>query len=223
MKTLTIKIYYGGLGDHLLHSHLPKLAKQKFEYDKVFISNYSNYNNPNTKMLVWEYNPFIDGFNNEDHDYPKFGSVPPGANILDGVSMFYGLDDGERYREPEIYYRPRIIPEMLNAVVFEPNHSNAYGIPTIEQYEEYFKMNNINITHQMKLLHGSTKSIRTEITPSGLEELCDVIYSCKLLYCFTSGIATLSAALCKPTTVLFVDGINLMFHHSKLHTYIKVI
>lgn len=222
MKTLTIKIYYGGLGDHLLHSHLPRIAKQKFGYDKVFISNKSNYNNPNTKRLVWEYNPFVDGFNDEDHDYPKFGSVPSGANILDGVSMFYGLDDGERMVEPEVYYKPKFIQEFQNAVIFEPNHSNAYGIPTLEQAEKYFRVNGINITHQMKWLCKFNTPTMPEISTCGLEEFCDVITSCKEFYCFTSGGATLASALGKSATVMYIDGINPMFHHSKLHKYVKV-
>lgn len=214
---LTIKIYYGGLGDHLLHSHLPKIAKEKFGYDKVFISNKSNYNNPNTKRLVWEYNPYIDGFNDNDHGYPTFGGVVEGKNILDAVADFYGLSTDLRYIEPEVYYKPKLIPELKDAIIFEPNHGNNYGIPTYEQTMDYLK--DKNITHEMK--HPTNKSTNIIIAPTQ-EELCDVIYSCKEFYCYTSGVATLSAALGKPITVLYIKGINPMFHHSKLHKYVEL-
>ncbi len=52
MKELLIKIRWGGLGDHLFHSHLPRLAKEVYGYDKVWVSQRSNYNHPNTKRLV---------------------------------------------------------------------------------------------------------------------------------------------------------------------------
>jgi len=60
------------------------------------------------------------------------------------------------------------------------------------------------------------------LTAFGLEQLCDFIYSCKEFYCFTSGVATLAAALGKPATVLYVEGINPMFHHSKLHSFVRL-
>lgn len=223
MKELIIKVFYNGLGDHLLHSHLPRLAKQKWGYNRVFISNHSNYSNPSIKRIVWEMNPFVDGFSDGDHDYPTFGSVPPGANILDAVSMFYELDDGERFREPEVYYKSKTMQSIRECVVFEPNHNNAYGIPTPEQTEAYFAKQGIIITHQMKPLHGkSSPGCRPELTAHSLEDFCDVIHSCRAFYCYTSGAATLAAALGKPVTVLFVEGINPMFHHSKLHSYVKL-
>lgn len=217
MKELTIKIFYGGLGDHLLHSPLPRIAKQIHGFDKVFISNLSNYNNPVTKKLVWENNPFVDGFNNEDSDYPKFGSIPNDKNILDVVADFFKLSSDARFLEPEIYYKPKVLSKYQNAIIFEPNHSNAYGIPSIKQIKSYFV--NIGLTHQMKSLKGHYPQLAEMLITKSLNHFCDIICSCKEFYCFTSGAATLAAALSKPTTVLFVDGINPMFHHSKLHTY----
>ncbi|GAF92297.1 unnamed protein product, partial [marine sediment metagenome] len=55
-----------------------------------------------------------------------------------------------------------------------------------------------------------------------LEDFCDVIASCKAFFCFTSGCATLAAALGKPSTVLYIYGGFPMFHHSKLHTYTRI-
>lgn len=222
MEKLVLKIKWGGLGDHLLYSPLPRIAKEEYDYDKVFISNHSAYNNPNTKRLVWEYNPYVDGYSDEDGPYPQFGSVPEGKNLLDGVADFFGFGDGlERFREPEIYYKPKFIPEFKDAVIFEPNHTSTKGIPHSNLVRKYLQ--DKDITHQMKLLYsGDSIHGLKIIDASELEYFCDIIHSCKTFYCFTSGVATLTAALRKPTTVMFVDGMLPMFHHSKLHTYIRL-
>ncbi len=222
MERLVLKIKYGGLGDHLLYSPLPRIAKEEYNYDEVCISNYSVYNNPNTKRLVWDLNPFVDGYVDEDGPYPQFGSVPEGKNLLDGVADFFGLGDGsERFREPELYYESKLIPELKNAVIFEPNHSNNKGIPSRTAVRLYLQ--NKGITHQMKLLHEGSNVTQVKIIDAPeLEHFCDIIHSCKAFYCFTSGCATLSAALGKSTTILYTDGILPMFHHSKLHTYVRL-
>jgi hypothetical protein len=224
MKTLTLKMQWGSLGDHLLHSPIPRLAKEVHGYDRVLISNLSNFYSPQTKQFVWGRNPYIDGFNDEDHEHPTFTILPEGMNILDAVVDFYGLpDDGLRFREPEIYYTPKEIPELYDAVIFEPNHNSPHGIPTTVQTEEYFEANNIEITYDMKPLNGNRfASGRPMIEAETLEILSDVIHSCKAFYCYTSGVATLAAALGKPCTVLYVDGISSRFHHSKLHNYVRL-
>lgn len=229
-KGLVIKIKWGALGDHLCYSPIPRIAKETFGYDKVYISNFSDYINPNTKRLVWELNPFVDGFVDVDKPHPTFSEVPKGWNILDTLLGFCGLpDDGIRFREPEIYYKPKILPKYSNAVIFEQNHGNEYGIPSRESVEKYFASLNEPITHQMVELKGTRNhdaSMKFDGMPhfraTSLEHFCDIIVSCKAFYCFTSGVMALSAALGKPTTVMYTDGILPMFHHSRLHTYVKV-
>ena len=71
-KILIIEIRKGGLGDHLFYSHLPRIAKQTKAFDKVYISNHSFFRHPDYKNLVWELNPFIDGFTNN-----KFSRIVP--------------------------------------------------------------------------------------------------------------------------------------------------
>lgn len=61
-KILIIEIPYLGLGDHLFHSHIPRIAKKIGKYDKVYISEFSHHRNPDNKRIVWELNPFVDGF-----------------------------------------------------------------------------------------------------------------------------------------------------------------
>jgi len=223
MKIFILKIKYSGLGDHLLCSHLPRIAKQFCDYDEVYVSNHSPYRNFQTKELVWEMNPFVDGFCDEDRKWLQVGSVTKEMNILDKVMLFHGLDDGIRFHEPEIYYKPKKISKLGESVIFEPNHRNKYGIPSLKLVEKYFAENIVKWTHQMKPLYGNSPIEGLPIIDANrLKSFCDVIHSCKAFFCFTSGAATLSAGLGKPTTVLYVDGINPRFHHSKLHNYIRL-
>jgi hypothetical protein len=224
MKELVLKVFWGGLGDHLLYSPIPRLAKRVHEYDKVWISNHSTYRNPETKKLVWERNPFVDGFTDKDSDYPKFAEVPNGFNILDRIAMFYGLsDDGLRFREPEIYYSPKQIDALKDTVIWDPNSINQTGKPSKQQVDRYFTRDKITITHQMRILREDALVLKDICALSAdLERLCDIIKSCHRFFCLTTGVATLAAALGVSATVLFVPGIKSMFHHSKLHTYVDI-
>jgi len=224
MKTLIIKNPWGGLGDHLFTSHLPRIAKESGAFDKVVVSNHSKYLNPETKHLVWELNPFFDGFTNEDVIHAQFGEVPDGKNLLDALSDFYGVPDtGIRFQEPEIYYKPELIPELKDVVILDCNSFSGLGIPSRTTLKTYFKTNGIIVTHQMKSLFRDVQiEGLKEIRADSLEHLCDIIHSCKQFYGVITGSITLAAAIRKPSTVLFIDGALSMFRHSKLHSYIHL-
>lgn len=223
MKKLVLKIQYGGLGDHLLWSPIPRLAKENNGYDLVYISNFSDYRNPQTKKLVWEMNPYIDGFADEEAPTPNFGSVSEGMNILDTLMLFAGLvDDGIRFREPEIYYKPVFLPEYQNLVLYDPNYISNAGHPNSNMVEAYFRQNEIKVDLQFSPSFANSAIVNVpSLCVSDLFSLCDVLYSCKKFYCLTSGTATLCAAIGKPCTVLF-HTTNPMFHHSKRNTYVRL-
>lgn len=224
MKEFIIKIKWGGLGDHLLHSHLPRIAKQSGQYDKVYISNHSDYRSLEIKKFVWERNPFVDGFCNEDHSYPQFSEVEKGINILDKIMLSYDLDDDVRFHEAEIYYKPKVISSLKKAVIFDPNFITSVGHPSSKIVETYFERKNIVITHQMKLLGERNSLIKCdqEISSNSLEHFCDIINSCKDMYSFATGTVPLAEAINKSITVLFVKGALPMFYYSQLHKYVNI-
>lgn len=221
MKELIIKIKWGGLGDHLFHSPIPRAAKLQ-GYDKVYIAKQSDFIWVEVKRFVWENNPYVDGFKDEISPmYPTFGDVEEGMNILDKLILWWNLkDDGIRFREPEVYYQPKMREELRDTVLFDSNFKTPVGHPSPLQVKNYFHNNNINITHQMKPFYSDiyihTKNF---IFSKSLEDFCDILFSCKKIYCYTTGTATLAAALGKSVTVLHNGRCLPMFHHSKLHTY----
>jgi ADP-heptose:LPS heptosyltransferase/glycosyltransferase involved in cell wall biosynthesis/predicted O-methyltransferase YrrM len=218
-----IEVKHGGIGDHLFYSHLPRIAKQSGKYDKVYVSSRSQFRSEEYRKLIWELNPYVDGFCEDAADYPIFDSVEDGMNILDKIMLLRGLDDGKRFHEPELYLRCRPRFDLSEAVIYDPNFVSYVGDVSTEAIESFLRDNNIRITHQMKLWQRNyTLRDRGVMlhTPT-LLEFCRVVASCKRLLCLSSGTATLAAALGKAAIVFYGDGQKKMFHHSRLHKYVN--
>lgn len=226
-KTLTIEVAYDGLGDHLFHSHLPKIAKES-GYDKVYLSNLSPFVHPDYKKLVWEYNPYLDGFVDGPGIKVDIGrlvsKVNPETktNLLDEIMLEFGLDNGKRWNNPEIYYQPKFVEEY-HKVIYDPNFLSYIGLCTKEDAMTYFKKNNVRFDAVMKLRNGKhfyiPTGMETYIETPTLEDFCDLIHSCKELHCLTSGTATIAAGLGKNATVYFGKGQPEGYQHFKGHHY----
>ncbi|MBM3256554.1 MAG: glycosyltransferase family 2 protein [Candidatus Moranbacteria bacterium] len=228
--TFVIQVFYPGLGDHLFYSHLPRIAKN-LGLKKVLVSEHSELRSPEAKKLIWESNPYIDGFTREkSYRAPDFTKLSPKMNLLDKIMLDQGLDDGQRFHEPEVHYKPKKIKELEGKNIYDPNYIANAGAMNSKALERYLKKFRINMDYQMALRKGSNhipllrkvKELETTSKGSTLEKFCDVIGSCKRIYCLTTGTATLAAALGKPATVFYGKGVGLQFHHSKLHRYVKL-
>ncbi len=238
-RILVLEIRYGGLGDHLFYSHLPRLAKQLRKYDKVYISTRSEFRYPDIRSLLWETNPYIDGFVDEPgaHTtigilsyYAEFTRVRAGHNLMDEFMRFYGLDDGKRFHEPEVYFTPSVRPEYAGKVVYDPNYwTNAGEGITGEMVRAFFLREGARIDLQMALRrkHVEVAGAGQWLTLPDLRHFADLLYSCKKYYCFASGGATLSAALHKPATVFYYGGLRRqdwkrIYLHSRINRYVPL-
>ncbi len=222
MQTLILEIKNGGLGDHLFYSHLPRIAKETKAYSKVLISNHSICRNPEYTKLVWEMNPFIDGFTNEKGIFHLPKNLREGENLLDRIMLDYKLDDGLREHEPEIYFQPAINPALKDAIIYDPNFVSYTGdMSTGRLIEEWLGNRHITPTHQMKQLGKRYLGINgiREIKTDSLLDFCSLIVSCKRIYCLTTGTATLAAALNTPVTVFYGTGHLAKYRHSPMHEY----
>ena len=225
MKTLILSIQKGGLGDHLFYSHLPRIAKQYGGFNQVFISNDSIFRNPDTKKLVWELNPYLDGFTNDPGLFYFSEKIEEGENLLDHLMLAYGLDDNKRNHEPEIYYKPMLVESLIDKTIYDPNYISYTGdIKYKATIQNWFDQNNIKPNAQMKVLGERSISINCANTLStpDIFKFCDLLYSAKAIYCLSTGTGTLAAALQKPVTVLYGEGLQKAYRHSGLHSYISV-
>ncbi len=222
-RHFVIEVKHGGIGDHLFYSHLPRIAKQSSKYDKVYVSSRSQFRSEEYRKLIWESNPYVDGFCEDEADYPIFDSVEDGMNILDKIMLLRGLDDGKRFHEPELYLRCRPRFDLSQAVIYDPNFVSYVGDVSTEAIERFLRDNDIRITHQMKLWerHFALRDCGIELHTPTLLEFCRVVVSCRRLLCLSSGTASLAAALGKSAVVFYGDGQKKMFHHSALHRYVN--
>jgi hypothetical protein len=224
-KMLIIQRKYGGLGDHLFYSHIPRIAKETGVYDRVYVSNQSDFRNPETRSLVWEKNPYFDGFVDEPGWEPAIDldKTGPDLNFLDLIMLEYGLDDGKRWHDPEIYYQPKPVPGLHGKVLYDPNFVSIAGNDfNSRRVRRYFKKSGYRPDLEMAPWKKSVPAFPAtpKITSTSLEHFCDLISSCGQLVCLSSGTSHLAAALGKPATVLHAGTIHRAFFHSPKHEYV---
>jgi hypothetical protein len=225
MKTLVLEIKRGGLGDHLFYSHIPRIAKETKAFENVLISNRSIFRNQDYKKLIWEFNPFVDGFTDKEGISKFPGKIEKNENLLDRLMILYGLEDGNRFHEPEIYYQSIKNDALKEKTIYDPNYISYVGdLKNAKPIESWLEKNNIQIDYQMKVLSARNlpiANLHSFETPT-IFEFCSALVSCKRLFCLTTGTATLAAALNIPATVFHGNGQPSMYHHSNLHQYINV-
>ena len=214
-----IKVKYGGLGDHLFYSHLPRIAKKQ-GFARVLVSRRSDCRNPEYLKYIWEMNPYVDGFTDEDAPYPEGFTIPESMNLLDMIMLERGLDDGERWHEPEFYFKPDIDGSLEDLIVFDPNFISNAGEINTESLR--LLLNELGVLAVMaRRDRGFDVKLGREISTEGsFKRYCEVIASCRQFVCLVSGGATLSAALGKPATVIHGHGVGPMFLHSRRNQYI---
>lgn len=222
-KTLVMQIKWGGLGDHLFHSHIPRIAKETKMYDKVYLSELSDFRSIDYKRLIWDKNPYLDGYVKKGGWYPEIPYNFHGTNYLDMIMLGYGLDDGKRWHEPEIFYKPCIKSELINKNVYDPNFITNAGYFDVKNLKKYLIKNCISIDMQLTPVKTSVSLDNIPfIKPESLEDYCSIIVSCNNFFCLASGGATLAAALQKPSYIFYHSRVKEKFLHSNFHQYVFI-
>ena len=227
-NALVIEVSCGGLGDHLFFSHIPRIAKETKQYDKVYLSMVSPLRRDVHQDFIWKENPFVDGFVSIPGTIyrGKYDeSVLCQMNILDQIMLFYNLDDGARFHEPELYYKPKILEEYAGKVIFDPNFvTNLNDTHTLKSVTKYFEDNNIKVDMQFRPRNNCVplRGCDKYIDDKSFGEFCDILHSCKDIYCYATGTAVLSAALGKSSKVFYHDKIHKRFLFSKINKYIYI-
>jgi hypothetical protein len=240
-NTLVIEVpeLYDGLGDHLFFSHLPRLAKEKGKWTKILVSNQQTYKGVGTKDIVWEHNPYIDGFtdepgttaaNDELRNMMQIGQpMYPGRSLMDCIMMAYGLDDGKVDHLPEVYHPILDIPKLNDKIIFDGNWKHYAGM-THERVLEY--MADIKVDFQLPPLNPDIHGAHKEKLPfyglpdvpyidcPNIETYMDIIKSCKQFYCIMSGGTVLAPAVGKKAYVLTSRHTSDLWRFSNWNYYI---
>ena len=223
---------YDGLGDNLVFSHIPRIAKQSGKFKKVLVSNKNGYKGPGYAELVWGMNPYVDGFTDEPGTYStiqmnrvmdKWNNLLPGLNLMDSIMLLHNLDDGSRGNRPECHYTPNTIDELRDSVVIDTGSKTIdFSLIDQEKFRRFLDENGIRPDYVV----SSTRSIALpgvkEISPSSIQEWADVMYSAKNYVCINSGGYWLSASLGIRSTHIWIEGKNLPAWSYLDHKDIKV-
>ncbi|MGB3181577.1 MAG: hypothetical protein WBB45_09315 [Cyclobacteriaceae bacterium] len=241
-KDLVITPYYPGLGDLLMLSHIPRIAKESGQYKRVLVTLADTYRDDLYRHFIWETNPYVDGYCRDRNT--GCGTIEEKAtdlsieksrelNFLDAMMLGYGLDDNRRFHEPELYYQATLIPELKDAVVYDPNFMTDSRIDQTDFFlvKQYFIDNSIIPDYQLFMLSDLSEKEGYRSIPitrfgeflkaSSFRDYVNIIYSARRIYCLTTGTATLAAAMGKGASILL--GQNTTWcHHSRTNRHIDL-
>lgn len=226
---------YDGLGDNLVFSHIPRIAKETGAFKTVLVSTRNKYKGEGYAELVWGTNPYVDGFTDLPGTYSsiqmnrvleKWNNIHPSLNLMDSIMILHDLDNGTRGNKPECHYKSNEITMVKDAVVLDPN-SKTIELDLIDpdKLMGVLEKNNI-VPNYIIGTPTSTKSIDLSgievIRPSSIYEWADIICSAKEYVCFNSGGYWLSAALGVRAKHIWIEGKNLPAWSYLDHDDIKI-
>jgi len=196
---------WGGLGDNLQFTTLPKLYHDRGI--DFYISTHNVYRNNEIYDFVWKDNPYVRGIIDEP---PNVGACAPTSqtlvsdNIISSAEIRHGFSGRGRY--PEIYYKPKLIPELQEkSIVDLSGYTVMYrGIGSFyntsmlkEALEKHIPNNENTLAVRFANISIGTLSTPTlnSIEITSLKQYADIIYSCKAYYCLYSGGNIMASAI----------------------------
>jgi hypothetical protein len=205
------EVEFGGLGDHLFYSPLPRLLKELGLADEVYLSDRSPFRNPETFDLVWKSNPFLDGVTDEPPS--QFVSCPSNIQRVVNLEMAkHGIClDKEIY--PEIYAKIQLDKRYANDSYLDLNFISFAGAFTfLDKAYLARKLRDYVLVNPAAYLLPFTS--RKPVYTTSIFDYASLILSAQHFAALTSGGATLAAGLCKPCTVYYGYGHNPINRHS---------
>jgi len=202
-KKIVIYQEWGGLGDNLAHSTIPKLCK-KYGYD-CYLSKHNKFNNTETYELLFKDIPLID---EKNVSWINNYTVQKNKewNLLRSIQIGYGFDEAP-YSYPFINYTPKIKEELKDKTLVDL--SGAYYFNFFKQYftnENILKVYNKiisldkieNALQVEKNNYNGTKSVNIlneKFKINSLFDYCDALYSCKNFITLDSGQSNLASGI----------------------------
>jgi hypothetical protein len=201
---------WGGLGDNLQLSTIPEIAKS-LGYE-VYVSNQNTNRSEDIKHLVWEMNPFIDGFVDEPGtiDWNSYKNIYNQV-IKDVEMMVFGSvhSDGN----PKLYLPDHLkekVEYFKGRTIIDPNAVSADGAVDFEKlYCNYSNPILLNTEHEQYETY-QTKNIINWVM---------AINSCKKFVCANSGGSVVATALGKRADVWVNPNIGIT-HYKFKHNYL---
>ena len=211
MSKYVFHVEYGGLGDHLFYSPLPRLLKEYGIADQVYLSTASRFRSAETYELVWGTNPYLDG--RSDEPPTKAASIIPSVNKIINVAIAGHNIDLQDELNPEIYFPNQIVDRYAGNHYIDFNYTSYTGaFTTLDAIEILRKNPQLVVVNPSKKLSRYIKN--QHVVTISLWDYALLIKSAGSFAALASGGATLSLALGRPCTMYYAYGHNQLFRHS---------
>jgi|10_taG_2_1085330.scaffolds.fasta_scaffold01105_2 ADP-heptose:LPS heptosyltransferase len=205
---------WGGLGDNLQFSTLPRRFAELGNGANFSISNKNVYRNDEIKKMVWDANPFISDTMSSMR--PNCGSMAPEKvpydtrNIIEWNEARHGFEPKNSL--PEIHFEPQQMPGLNNVIVLD------LGAQTTYQHARYTlpilveNINNILKEHDGdRVVLVKSKYNKSPIdkfyadldtlTVRDIFHYASIVKNCKRFICVYSGSTVLASCLREQDTI----------------------
>lgn len=218
VKNLIIGSEFGGLGDHLFLSPIPRLYKLKYPSSKVYLSYQSKFRSWEIYKLVWEDNPYLDGILDCEIDKRITNIQTNNVNlsILEIILKSLSLGIPGQGIVPEIYGRKFLKPIFKNFEKYELIDMNYISYIGAIRKKDIRNILNMNINRNSIIVnpqdwiikeYPSIKIIRTK----SLYQYASLINNAHKFFVLPSGGSHLALALNTKATVYYGYRFNKIF------------
>ena len=201
------KVYFaqpwGGLGDQLAYSNLPRLYAEKGSKFYVSYLNYSR--NKEITDLVWRGNKFVENvssFKLPNVGYIMFNKnqvVNNEYNAIQIINALHGFEPGNGF--PDIYIDEQKYEKYkflnvadLNAISLQHTQPRKYDLEYLDSLEEELNTSKFKILEFPKI-YKKEESNNRRISINSLDSLIATLLSTENFHCLNSGSHTLAATL----------------------------
>jgi len=195
---------WGGLGDNLAHTVIPRLCEMNNV--KCFLSHQNAYRNQQIYEFVWKNNPYLAGMKDSE-DMSWLDQRPDCAKRLDyneiqTIQKTHGFEPITEY--PDIHYTPSKINKFegktivdLSAYSVGRDINNSLVRDIMSDYN-FKKDDTIELTHS-QVTYGTAYRVTPEnFAREDVNDIFtyrDILYSCKRFIALCSGPATLASTI----------------------------
>jgi len=201
---LVIRLTHGGLGDCLLFSSLPRLLREQRGID-MYISAESR-SVPRSSAILemcFDMNPHFKGYADEPgialEGYDRDGLLfVPRRNGVEAYERQMGLRGTGL---PEISYRPRLIPELGDALYIDRNMIAGQRLGWKIDERFFARLEADARKSGLRVVYADPQA-------QNLFEYADMIHSCRRFACMFSGSHALAVALRKQAFVVVPENFD---------------
>ena len=197
---------WGGLGDNLAFSNLPRLYNEQGL--KFYVSFLNHSRNSEISNIVWDNNPYVENFklllpNIGYQKVHESGYVPLSNdfNVVQNINKIHGFEAGDGY--PELYLSEvnkkltkKKKPLLVDLNAFSTFNQGIYQVNFIENIINEYNAKNAEFLNFPKLYEKSNlPEYKRVVNIKSIEVLISMLINTDTFVCLNSGSHSLAAAL----------------------------